>query len=191
MSKADEFTPKGEEDVKAEVIKELELDVETQSELVTKITNERLEHQKKLGTAIRQKRDKAKALGDMEKGKDFYKDKAGLKKPKGDDANKPNKQVGLSRDEAILFAKGYEVADVELAVKLSKLNGVSVMKATEDDYFTDKVQARKDKDKADKAKLSGSDGGGSASNDDSGDMTREEHQAFVEAEIKKAEQKAG
>ena len=186
MSK-EEFVPKGAEDVKADVISDLSLDADTQSELIEKITLERLDHQKTLGTAIRQKRDKADALGEMEKGKDFYKGKAGLKKPKGDEANKSNQQVGLSREEAILFSQGYLEEEVELATKLSKLNGTSLSKATEDDYFKGQVQIRKDKDAADKASLPASQGGGApASQKDSGDMTREEHQTHVEAEMKKA-----
>ena len=181
----DNFTPKGEEDVKAEVIKELELDAETQTDLIKKITDERLEHQKTLGTAIRQKRDKAKALDDMSRGKEFYKDKAGLK-PKGDDVNKPNEQAGLSRAEAILFSQGYTEEDVVLATKLSKINGVSITKATEDDYFKDKIQARKDKEKADQAGLPASTGSGQSTEKKPGDMSREEHQEYVAAEMGKA-----
>lgn len=179
-----EFTPKGEEDVKAEVIEQLELDEETQSDLIDKITNERLEHQKILGTAIRQKRDKANALRDMERGKEFYKDKAGTK-PKGD-VNKPNEQVGLSREEAILFAKGYNEADIKLAFKISKVNEIPLMEAINDDYFQTQVQARKDKEASIKAGLPPSQGGGQTAEKDSGAMTREEHQKYVAEEMKKA-----
>lgn len=185
MSK-DEFVPKGTEDVKAEVIKDLNLDAGTQSDLIDRITDERLEHQKTLGTAIRQKRDKANALESMERGKDHYKGLAGLKEPKGDEANKPNTQTGLSREEAILFSQGYTEKEVDLATKLSKLNGVSLLKATEDDYFKGQVESRKEEVKAGNAGLPASQGGGHTTETDSGDMTREEHQTFIADEMKKA-----
>lgn len=179
-----EFTPKGEEDVRAEVIEDLGLDVEEHSELIDKITAERLEHQKSLSTAIRQKRDKAKALEDMKKGKDFYKKKAGFKEPKG--SNSSNEQIGLSREEAILYSQGFADEDVKLASKLSKLNGISLIEATKDDYFLAKVQERKDKAKAEKAGLPPAQGGGHSTEKNAGDMTREEHQAYVAEELRKA-----
>lgn len=182
----EEFKPKGEEDVKAEVIKDLGLDEETQKELITKITDERLEHQKTLGTAIRQKRDKAKALDEMEAGKDFYKGKAGLKPKKGNESNKTNTQDGLSRDEAILFSKGHTEEEVELAIKLSKVNKTSIIEATKDDYFTGVVDKRKQEEKDEKAKLSGSKGGGHNTDVDVTKMSKEEHRAHSDDVLKEA-----
>lgn len=186
MSKDNDFKPKGEEDVKAEVIEQLGLDEETQSELIEQITNERLEHQKTLSTAIRQKRDKADALKSMEAGKDFYKKKAGLELPKGDEVNKPKEQTGLSREEAILFAQGFTEADVKLASKISKINETTLTEATQDDYFKGQIQAQKDKETADKAGLPASQAGSQAGGKDTGEMTKEEHQAYVAEELKKA-----
>lgn len=186
MSTTNEFTPKGVEEIKTSVIEDFKLDVETQSDLIDKITNEKFESQKTLSTAIRQKRDKADALKSMEDGKDYYKKKAGLDTPKGDNLNKSNEQVGLSREEAILFSQGYTEGEVDLATKLSKLNSTSLLKATEDDYFKGQVEARKGKIEADKAGLPASKGGGQAAEKDSGGMTREEHQAYVAEEMEKA-----
>jgi hypothetical protein len=62
-------------------------------------------------------------------------------------------QVGLTREEAILFAKGFTEDEVDLANKLAKINNTTPMKAIEDDYFKSKVSARKEKETADAAQL--------------------------------------
>lgn len=68
------------------------------------------------------------------------------------------KSNGLSREEAILYAKGFTDDEVELAIKLSKVNGVSILEAAEDDYLASKRNARIQKDRSEKASLGASTG---------------------------------
>lgn len=62
----------------------------------------------------------------------------------------PAAAPGLSRDEAILYAKGFSEEEVEHAKKVSLLQEVSVAKAVEDDLFKD-WKAKKDKEVKDRA----------------------------------------
>jgi tRNA U34 5-carboxymethylaminomethyl modifying enzyme MnmG/GidA len=69
-----EFTPKGEDVIREEVIKDFDLKPEDHEDLIKKLTSERMENQKKLSKAIEQKIDYRNA-------KDFYKQKAEPVKP--------------------------------------------------------------------------------------------------------------
>jgi len=72
-------------------------------------------------------------------------------------SNKTNEtQTGLSREEAILYAKGYTDDEVELANKLAKVNGTNPLVAIEDEIFKAKVSARLKKEKSEKASLGAS-----------------------------------
>lgn len=86
---------------------------------------------------------------------------------------------GLTREEAILYAKGYTDDEISLATKLSAINGVSILEATEDELFKSKVENRKREERSKKAQLSPS-GSGSMirSEKPQGEMTREEHEAY-------------
>jgi len=71
----------------------------------------------------------------------------------------PAAAPGLSRDEAILYAKGFSEEEVEYAKKVSLIQGVSPTKAIEDDLFTG-WKAKRDKDAKDKAAQLGVSRGG-------------------------------
>jgi len=81
----------------------------------------------------------------------------------------------LTREEAILFAKGYTEAEVDLANKVAKMDNKTVLEAAEDDYVKDKVQARLDKEKSEKAALGASNGSKPFVPQDIGKMSKEEH----------------
>lgn len=106
-----------------------------------------------------------------------------LAKAKRDAELKSNKnnetQSGLSREEAILYAKNYTDEEVELAVKLSKLNGTNVLVAIEDEIFKAKVASRKKKENAEKASLPASSSIGKVKvQKPIGEMSEDEHKAL-------------
>jgi hypothetical protein len=96
--------------------------------------------------------------------------------------NKPNEpQTGLSREEAILYAKGYTDDEVALANKIAKVEGVSPLVAIEDEIFKGKVDARKKKERSEKAALPASGGLGKYKPEKpTGEMTPEEHKAYFD-----------
>lgn len=89
-----------------------------------------------------------------------------------------NETQSLTRDEAILYAKGYTDEEVDLANRLSKLNGTTPLKAVEDDIFKAKHSARLKKERSEQASLSPSSSGGFKSDKPLGKMTKEEHEAY-------------
>lgn len=136
MSDDNKFTPKGEEEIKAEVIEKYDLDEETQSETIDKITADNLESQKKLGTAIRQKgewRDKANANTPSETPPEG---EAGGEKPKAETKTpegKPNKSKNdISRDELVLIAKGMDENLIETAQMVADKKGIPLSEAIKD-----------------------------------------------------------
>lgn len=104
-----------------------------------------------------------------------------LAKAKKEALNKSNKetQPSLSREEAILYAKGYTDDEVSLANKIASIEGVSLLVAVEDEVFRAKVEARKKKEKSEQAALPASGGIGKYKAEKPvGEMTREEHEAY-------------
>lgn len=85
----------------------------------------------------------------------------------------------LTREEAILYAKGYTDEEVDLANKLSKINGTTLSKAIEDDIFKAKYDQRLKQERSEKASLSPSGGSGRfKAEKNPGEMTREEHETY-------------
>ena len=88
-------------------------------------------------------------------------------------------QSGLTREEAILYAKGYSDDEVQLANKLALVNGTTPLKAIEDEIFKAKVNQRLKKERAEKAALPSSSGGSRFTPDKPvGEMSEEEHRAY-------------
>jgi len=93
-------------------------------------------------------------------------------------SNKSNEtQPSISREEAILFAKGYTEDEVDLAIKLSKINNITVSEAVKDDYFTNKVDSRIKKEKSANASLAPSSKGNFKGSKPYKEMTEEERVA--------------
>lgn len=89
-------------------------------------------------------------------------------------------QSGLTREEAILYAKGYTDEEVELANKLAKVNETTPLKAIEDEIFKAKYEQRLQKEKSAKASLSPSSGAGRFQPEKpTTEMTPEEHKAYA------------
>lgn len=84
----------------------------------------------------------------------------------------------LTREEAILFAKGYTEEEVNLAMKLAKVNGVNALVAAEDDYFKTVVEKRQKKEQSAKASLGASSGANKFAPKSVGKMTDEEHAKY-------------
>jgi hypothetical protein len=84
----------------------------------------------------------------------------------------------LTREEAILFAKGYTDEEVNLANKLAKVNGVSTLVAVEDDYFKSVVEKRQKKEQSARASLGASNGGNKFVPKSVGKMSEEEHAKY-------------
>lgn len=89
--------------------------------------------------------------------------------------NETNEQTGLSRDEALLIAKGYEIEEVDLAKRIADLNKVSLSEAVKDNYFQAQVQARKEKEMSEKAQLNPAKGGIYQPAKDPAEMSESEH----------------
>jgi hypothetical protein len=96
-----------------------------------------------------------------------------------------NTQNGLSREEAILFAKGHTEEEVELAKKLAAINNVSLVEATKDEIFQVKTKSRADKEKSDKAQLKPSYSGLTYNEQKVSEMSKDEHKEAYLAEIEK------
>lgn len=105
-----------------------------------------------------------------------------LAKTKKELLNKSNEtQSSLSREEAILYAKGYTDEEVQFANKIARIEGVSPLVAIEDELFKGKVNERKQKELSEKAALPAS--GGSSryqAEKPTGEMTEEEHKAYFD-----------
>jgi len=89
-----------------------------------------------------------------------------------------NSNSSLTREEAILFAKGYTEEEVNLAVKLAKVNGVNALDAAEDDYFKTVVEKRQKKEQSAKASLGASSGANKFTPKSVGKMPEEEFQKY-------------
>jgi len=76
----------------------------------------------------------------------------------GTDAGSKTEQSGLSRAEAILFAKGYSEEEVDKAKKIAKLEGISDLEAIEDDLFKSWKKSNDDRQKSSKAQIGASSG---------------------------------
>ena len=99
--------------------------------------------------------------------------------------NKPNtEQSGLSREEAIFFAKGGDEKDLALAKKIAEVEGISLLAACEDDLYKSRVEKRKKEEKI-KANSIGASGSGQPAQREKtpGKMTREEHEAYFRKRV--------
>lgn len=101
----DKFMPKGKDEMRTDVIKDYNLDVEKQGDVIEKITEDKLSQQETLSVAINQKKDWRTKANDFEKGKNFYKKNP----PKSQPAPQP-KVVGETNQEYEDRLKKLEIA---------------------------------------------------------------------------------
>jgi hypothetical protein len=143
---------------------DLDLDEDNQDESDESMTEDSSEDVESLKAKLKELEDKNKQLYARVKKTDT--------KP---EAKKSSNNSGLTREEAILFAKGYTEDEVELAVKLAKINEVNPLVAAEDSYFKAKVLERKQKEKSSRASLDASGSTNKFTPKDIGKMSDEEH----------------
>jgi|GEM_PF-3338219 len=96
-------------------------------------------------------------------------------------------QTGLSRDEAILFAKGLTEEEVEKASKIAQIEGMTLTEATQSDFFTAWRDSNEKKVKSEKASLGTSKGSPQFKEKkdlDSTGLSRDEHKALFDARNK-------
>lgn len=184
----DKFTPKGEEEIKAEVIEKHGLDVETQEDLINSLTADSLESQKNLGTAIRQKaewRDKANANTPPETppegGEGGEQANAKPTQPNGTGANKSEDRdiEGIVSDVNALTGESEDI--VKAMKRIVKADGITYAEAKKDPT----VIALKEKVERDTKSANaglGASGGSNPAKTESKynkDMTRDEHKKLV------------
>lgn len=111
--------------------------------------------------------------------KEHFKKKATELKTQPKPEKQESQNTGLTREEAILFAKGFTEDEVDLANKIAKVNGIPVIEATNDDYFKSVVEKRKEQERSSNAQLRPSNGYQAK---DVSKMTTDEHRnAFLDA----------
>lgn len=112
--------------------------------------------------------------------------KSSFEEPKQTETLKNNvEQSGLSRDEAIFFAKGGTEDDLVIAQKIAKIEDISILAAMEDPFYKSKVAERQEEAKI-KSNLIGASTGGNGGGHKQkplGKMTEEEHKAYFKARV--------
>ncbi len=94
--------------------------------------------------------------------------------------------TGLSREEAILFAKGLSEQEVDQASKIAKIEGISLTEALNDDMFVAWKEAQERKAKSAKAQLGASNGSPQSPEKksfDSKGLEREDHKALFDKRL--------
>ena len=120
-----------------------------------------------------------KQIATLKAQKEHFKKKAtAVNQPKQESINKAeNNNNTLSREEAILFAKGFEEEDIQLAAKIAKVNNVSMLEATKDEYFQSIVGKKQQELKSSKAQLGASNG---SMPQPLGNLSEEQHREMAE-----------
>ena len=86
----------------------------------------------------------------------------------------------LTREEAILFAKGFNDEEVDLANKLAKVADTNLLVAVEDDYFKSKHNQRLKKEQSENASLGSSNKSGKFQPQNVGEMDKDEHRKLFD-----------
>ncbi len=151
MSDDKEFKPKGEDEIRQEVIDTHKLNAEEQKELIDGITKDKLSQQEALGTAIRQKKDWRQKASDFEKGKNFYK-----KNPPKNQPPQPSKETGETNQEYEKRLSDLEIATIgeaseEIAKEVKRVKKLEPDKSFKEIYNSDYIQFKVEKEKDAKA----------------------------------------
>lgn len=109
-----------------------------------------------------------------------------IEKPaEGEDVNKLIPQEGLSREEAIFFAKGFNEDDLKAAKKIAAVEDISLLEAIEDDVFKGRLEKIEEKQKAKKAQLPPAKGGSVDTKKPVEEMDETEHREEIEKAVAK------
>ncbi|MCK9598752.1 MAG: hypothetical protein M0R06_06930 [Sphaerochaeta sp.] len=171
-----DFVPKSEDVIRQEVTEELNFDAEADKERIEKVTKERLDHQEKLSTAIKQKqthRSTAEAHEKrlMELG---YDPKTGEKlnrepEKKDDKSDKKDEKSEVEKlreemDNDRLERVSGDSEEAKKAIReYAKMNGVSYKEAAQSDYVQFQIRQEKEKKEAEQAAIGA--GGGNTVKD--------------------------
>jgi len=93
---------------------------------------------------------------------------------------------GLTREEAIFFAKGGDEEGLKIAKKIADLEGISLLAAMEDDYYKSSMEKKQQEKQKKLNSLSASNGSPSSSGErvkPVSQMTRDEHMAFFNKRV--------
>jgi NCAIR mutase (PurE)-related protein len=108
------------------------------------------------------------------------------KKPQEKETNKQSNTEGLTREEVIFYAKGYEEDDYKVAKIIAQEKGITLTEAMKDEYFQLLQDKKRQKENDKKASLPPSNATGITPKKDPEKMTRDEHKAWYEEQIAKA-----
>ncbi len=183
MSNDNEFTPKGEDEIRQQVIEDYDFDEEKDGERIEKLTKREVEAQEDLGTAIKQKKTqrdskekheaKLKELGyDPETGEKLETEEEKKKKKEADKkkgSDEPTERE-KKRDEEIDALKmenaGDFSEDVQKNIKeFAKMEGVSYKEAAKSDYIKHKLAKETEKKENEEAANGDGKGNKMVSND--------------------------
>lgn len=153
LEEHDDVEIKSEDDIRQQIIDEYEFDEEDDKSKIDKLVSEKLEHQKTLSTAIKQKqtwRGKAlkasEALGEPKSPVNQQKDPNDAVKQTVRELLEEEKLNGLSiSDEIKKEAQAY-----------AKLNNTSISKALDSDYIKFKMEQEDKEQRVSDASISGS-----------------------------------
>ena len=191
----DKLTPKGEDEVRAEVIEKYELYEDLNEDLVDKLTQDQLELQKKefeaqktLSKTIEQKakyREIGVKAGLLDPETFEPIERADAKTEKKQDKEESKANDSLTKEEVVLFAKGFEEEDLDKLKFIQagyKATGkeISLKDAQQDEMFVAYLNNKEAKQKSEKAQLGTSSGGGFSADKEGKPLTRDEHKKMWE-----------
>ena len=109
-----------------------------------------------------------------------------VQQPQQSNSTNQNATAGVTREEVIFLSKGYDSDDLELAHKIAKVQGTSVLASMEDDYFKSVVKKKRDEANAKNSQLGpggGSPMSGGKRQKPISQMTRDEHMEYFNKRI--------
>lgn len=133
------------------------------------------------------KEDKVAKLEEANK-KLYARAKAAEEKAKGTKENPQPLQTNtpnnsLSREEAILLSQGVDTTSLEMLSKISKLEGISLLEAKENDLYKAYLAKIEQEKRAEQSKLGASRGSGRIESTSTAKMSREEHMAMFKEKM--------
>jgi len=147
---------KSDDDIRAEVVKQYDLNADDQSDLIDSLVKDKTEERKKLGTAIRQKRDwRKKAKDGVKPDESKSSQPDATTTPKTDskdlDADAIDKRVDARLAQRELDSAGLSDKLKTEVEDYAKLKGISVAKALDSTYIKFQREEAEHSDKTDNA----------------------------------------
>lgn len=160
----DNFKPQTDDEIRESIIGDLKLNEDDNRDLIDKIANQRIEEQKKLSTAIKQK------ISYREKLKSTEAKVAGSGSQNENKSTKSNKSSGKSDDEwrkeieFITINRQFDKDDIGQLKVIARGANQSLEEASGSELFKSYLGAKKQKVDSEKAELGASHRSGSSSN---------------------------